>query len=65
MAILGLGSAGATAVKDKKSSKKDSTAKPKSKTKKNDTSASSQEDEAKALLEQMEAKKDADECPFC
>ena len=25
----------------------------------------SQADEAKALLEKMEAKKNADECPFC
>lgn len=63
MAIFGLGDDSATAVKDKKTSKKEaSSAK---KTKKDDTATDSQEDEAKALLAKMEAKKDADECPFC
>lgn len=62
MAIFGLGDDGATKTK-KKSKASDDTSK---KSKKNDDSGSnSQEDEAKALLEKMEAKKDADECPFC
>lgn len=54
MAIFGLGD----------SATKDVTTKTKKKSKKN-SKASLQEDEAKALLEKMEAKKDAGECPFC
>ena len=30
-----------------------------------DNDAKTQEDEAKAMLERMQAKSDADECPFC
>lgn len=40
----------------------DKKAKAKSKSQKGNDS---QADEAKALLEKMEAKKNADECPFC
>jgi hypothetical protein len=40
----------------------DKKAKAKSKSKKGDDS---QAEEARALLEKMEAKKNADECPFC
>lgn len=40
--------------------------KPKTGTKsKKDDDATSAQDEAKALLEKMDAKADADECPFC
>lgn len=51
MSVLGLGN------NDKDSKKKDSSKK------KEDNS--SQSDEAKAILEKMEAKKDAGDCPFC
>ena len=61
MAIFGLGDASA---KDDAAHK----AKKSKKNKKNDdepANNASQEDEAKAILEKMEAKKDADDCPFC
>lgn len=57
MAIFGLGN---TATAEPKKSKK-----AKKTNKSNDVASNSQNDEAKALLEKMEAKKDADECPFC
>ena len=50
-------------VKDKKKSKTDSSSAKNNK--KDNASESAQADEAKALLEKMQAKKDADECPFC
>ena len=72
MSILGLGDSGSTAVKEKKprtKASKGTNSKPVSKPSKSQkdsaSTPSSQEDEAKALLEKMEAKKDADECPFC
>ena len=49
MAVLGLGSAKKAETKNTKKK----------------TSDDDQADEAKALLEKMEAKKNADECPFC
>jgi len=61
MAIFGLGDAAPTSVKDNKKSKKDS----KGSAKKSGKDDSSNADEAKALLEKMSAKADADECPFC
>lgn len=63
MAIFGLGDDGSSAVKDKKKSKTDSSSAKNNK--KDNASESAQADEAKALLEKMQAKKDADECPFC
>lgn len=56
MAIFGLGS--------KEEVKKDAKKKDDIK-KQSSSSTSSQADEAKAMLEKMQAKKDADECPFC
>lgn len=56
MAIFGLGEA----------SKKDDSSKSKRKDAKKDNASNlSQEEEAKLMLEKMEAKKNADECPFC
>lgn len=54
MAILGL----VTKDKSAKTNKK-------KEVKQDSSSTSSQADEAKAMLEKMEAKKNADECPFC
>ena len=72
MAIFGLGDDDSkVAVKEKKqsSAKKDASAATTKKSKKakqdDEAPADSQEAEAKALLEKMEAKKDADECAFC
>lgn len=68
MGIFGLGdSAVKTAPKQKQSrtSKRAKAAEDHTKAVKKTTKSSSQEDEAKALLEKMEAKKDAGECPFC
>lgn len=56
MAILGLGSVDDKPTTKKKSGKKSS---------KDDHQSNDAQDEAKALLEKMNAKADADECPFC
>ncbi len=65
MAIFGLADSKSTAVKSRKSQSKDLKSNVVKKAKDDNASTPSQEDEAKALLEKMEAKKDADECPFC
>ncbi len=65
MAIFGLGDdkpKQAKKVTKKVDSQKASAAKSASKSA---VRSSSQEDEAKALLEQMQAKSDAGNCPFC
>ncbi len=68
MAVLGLGKVSKKPVTSKKGKKK--SAKVITDTKTNDDAAAvdsndTQADEAKALLEQMNAKADADVCPFC
>lgn len=47
------------------SDKKTDKAAPKADAKKQQKPAASQNDEAKAILAKMEAKKDAGDCPFC
>ena len=56
MAILGLGAVDDKPKTSKKSNKSNAGT---------DKKSSAQEDEAKALLEKMNAKADADVCPFC